>query len=758
MGTCLSTKKGSSTPSSVSGPKPVSTAPTQQKDSGNGVPITLSNKPEVSLKNKKSLQEKQDPDLVKEDEGQVKKEIFIIKHRKSHDDRERSSKISPCAAQQNVQAQSADGLASSAATSEAAESESMSNKIAPPTPNMGVMGVRTSSCTKEEVDAILIQCGRLSRSSSGKAASSAGRKYSGSKRSYDFDHCDNDTISAEDDPKRANASDNSEEYDGVAAENRYHQHRPRHRQSPRKPSSSSSQGRRRTPSRERDQQNQRSSSRERRVSRSPGRRSSETTTSNANASNNNTTSRPGKMVSVPATVSSLVMDKSNNGGGGETAAATGIKRITVKRNVGDCGMAGSRSAASPRSQSPARANGNAPNAKLLCENQQQQPSLSRNNSSRKTEHSPYRRNPLSEVDPNSLAYPQSNSTNNSSSKVQNKPKKEIEAETNQKPNIDVNDNNRNRTSGRVALEKGVVGVNYKTKEIQEEEIKVLSSVPDNAVVKTMVVPSGVDNLKPQTLTRSRSSRRSRDLDINPEALLNPAQQSYTSLLLEDIQNFHQKNTQQPSVSLPACLTKACSILEAVADLNSTTSSNFSGAFSEDKRSPPTCQSIRNEYNVPLSANHYGKRGHDGKEPFIESEVVVSVDVMEPSLHKYVTVKRGGSLGGVDMEDQESSGSNSFTVSSGQQHWGISSSSWEPNSADSADCWTSRLNSREEGQRNPLGLDGNLSSETGKKTTTTTLNSKRRECDHQHSSGIGRGRLGSNKGLHSLPVVTATAST
>jgi len=54
--------------------------------------------------------------------------------------------------------------------------------------------VRTSSCTKEEVDAILIQCGRLSRSSSGagRAASSeaAGghrRRRSGSKRSYDFD-------------------------------------------------------------------------------------------------------------------------------------------------------------------------------------------------------------------------------------------------------------------------------------------------------------------------------------------------------------------------------------------------------------------------------------------------------------------------------------------------------------------------------------------------------------------------------------------
>ncbi|KAE9606058.1 hypothetical protein Lalb_Chr10g0103871 [Lupinus albus] len=113
--------------------------------------------------------------------------------------------------------------------------------------------------------------------------------------------------------------------------------------------------------------------------------------------------------------------------------------------------------------------------------------------------------------------------------------------------------------------------------------------------------------------------------------------------------------------------------------------------------------------------------------------------MEPSLHKYVTVKRGGSLCvGVDMEDQESSGSNSFTVTSnGQNHWSNISSSWEPNSADSKDCWTSRLDSREE-------LEGGIDMKT--------LSSKRRECDHQHSNGIGRGRLGS-KG-----VVIAAAST
>jgi len=277
-------------------------------------------------------------------------------------------------------------------------------------------------------------------------------------------------------------------------------------------------------------------------------------------------------------------------------------------------------------------------------------------------------------------------------------------------------------------------VSSKTKEHHEEVFS------ESAVVKTTVVSSGVDNLKPQGLTRSRSSRRSRDLDMNPEAVVNVnATHSYASLLLEDIQNFHQKNTppqqtqqpqqpQQPSsMSLPACLTKACSILEAVADLSYITSSNVSGGFPEDRKSASTQQSIRNEY--------YGKKVQGG--PFVESEVGVGDDVMEPSLHKYVTVKRGGGV--VDMDDQESSGSNSFTVSSsGQNHWeGISCSSWEPNSADSRDCWTSRLSSREEGQCN-------LSSEVKKKKKD--LNSKRRECDHEHSSGIGRGRLGSDKGV------------
>ncbi|CAL0315683.1 unnamed protein product [Lupinus luteus] len=545
MGTCLSKKKDSSNPSNVTGSKSVSTGPSQPN---NVVTVT---ELELKLKKEKTVEEKQQDQLAHEkDEGQVKKEIFIIKHRKSHDDnnRERNSRVQALTSQYNVQPQQNNGSpsASTSSTNEASEksmdgSNSNNNKTSPSTPNISM--VRTSSCTKEEIDAILIQCGRLSRSPSSRAASSSGgSKYSGSKRSFDFDHCDsNETVSADGDQKRVN---DEEHDDGKSS---YHQHwqRHRHRQSPKKRGSSpSSHGRRRTPSREREQQ-QSSSSRERRVSRSPGKRSSE-----ANNSNNNSGSiRPGKMVSVPATVTSLVMDKSNNGGG--VIESAGVKRVSVKRNgvgVGD----GSWSAASSRSQSPAGANGNG----------NQPYSLSRNNPGRKGEHFPYRRNLLSEVDPYSLAYPQSN-TKNSNNKVQNNAKgREAEAEAIQKVNVDVNENSNNRISRRVALEKGEIG-DCKIKEQQEEEINVLCSMIDNVAVKN-VIQSSAGNLKqqPQTLTKSRSSRRSRELDLNPESLLNPTQ-TYTSLLLEDIHNFHQKTTQQ---QLPPCLTKACSILESVADL------------------------------------------------------------------------------------------------------------------------------------------------------------------------------------------------
>ena len=222
--------------------------------------------------------------------------------------------------------------------------------------------------------------------------------------------------------------------------------------------------------------------------------------------------------------------------------------------------------------------------------------------------------------------------------------------------------------------------------------------------------SGVDCLKHQTLTRSRSSRRSRDLDINPETLSNPPP-SYTRLLLADIQNFHQQSSNAAAVSLPQCVSKACSIVEAVADLNSTT--NFSSerkSSSKDQINKSSCY-----YNCSLNADIVQRKDF----PFVESEVLAEDDILEPSFHKYVTVRRGGA----DMEDQESSGSNSF-VSGCQQP------QWEPNSVDSTDCWTSKSSTKEDDQ----SFD--------KDEAARRRLSRRKTDGHntQCSGGIGRSRL------------------
>ncbi|KAL5101045.1 hypothetical protein RYX36_005372 [Vicia faba] len=117
-------------------------------------------------------------------------------------------------------------------------------------------------------------------------------------------------------------------------------------------------------------------------------------------------------------------------------------------------------------------------------NQQQQVSLSRNSSKKKDE-SPYRRNPLSELESNSIAAPHS-TTNYINIRTQSRSKKS--------------------NASRIALDKGV-DMNCKTTVKQDENLKVMSSMDDNVVVKT-VVPPVVENLKPQTLTRSISSRSS----------------------------------------------------------------------------------------------------------------------------------------------------------------------------------------------------------------------------------------------------------
>ncbi|XP_013630778.1 PREDICTED: uncharacterized protein At1g65710 [Brassica oleracea var. oleracea] len=122
-----------------------------------------------------------------------------------------------------------------------------------------------------------------------------------------------------------------------------------------------------------------------------------------------------------------------------------------------------------------------------------------------------------------------------------------------------------------------------------------------------------EDKRPQVISRSRSLRRSRDFDLSPETLLLQSSEedksSYTALLLKDIKD--------PFSRLPSCVTKACSIVEAVADLNSTSSDLNRFRF---------------------------------------TSTVKKVDLVEPRFEKYVTVKRGC----CSLEEQESCGSNNLT--------------------------------------------------------------------------------------------------
>ncbi|CAH2079592.1 unnamed protein product [Thlaspi arvense] len=611
MGCCFS-KKTSPASSSTDGRSCSAKSPDPSKSA-----IDKSLKLETGAQEKLELEESKPRDEVKQEaelqeNGKTRKEVFVIKHRRSH---ERSKTTDP----------------EDSTVSDEKSTGSNQNPV--------------------DVDAILIQCGRLSRSNSAAAKT---RRYSGSKRSFDFDQNER---SRDGDAEEADAEDGGEEEE---AERRIHRQRQRGGDSPRE-------RRRRTPSRERgDSKNNRSGSRERgsgsrRVSRSPGRRSETNPNSCAGSGSsvNSSNNRPAKFVSVPATV-----DKSNSG-------EPSIKRITVKRNVGKAASPRSQSparAASPRSQSPARAAANT--------SSYAQPSPSK--LSRKTEHSPYRRNPLGEINPNTLAYPQPQGDNKLGS-------------GNNKRMM----NTENESQGLIKESTNLVGqkMNHGTNTKTATQLQIRRSASPSRVnkeaveeCKIMFSSSGTEVPKPQIVSRSRSLRKSRDFDFSPEALLsnnidnnnnNAVVPSYTALLLEDIQNFHQKST---------ISSKVCSIVE---DLNSSTK-----------------QQQRTEFNS------------------LKFAAVKKADLMEPSFEKYVTVKRGGSSL-EDMEEQESSGSNSITGSSCvvQRHgYNSSSSSWEPNSAESTDRVTVR-SKKQERDRSPLGV----------------INTEKQVFDPLKKNGVGAGR-------------------
>ncbi|EHA8586198.1 serine/arginine repetitive matrix protein 2 [Cocos nucifera] len=602
--------------------------------------------------------------------------------------------------------------------------------------------VRTSSCTKEEVDAILIQCGRLSRSSSGNASNENGgghRKYPGSKRSYDFDN-----------EKKGDEEEEEEEEEDWE--------KPISRPSPH----------RRTPGRERSGIRERSSCGGRRVSRSPGRRSEGPTSSGSAKSDRSR--QPAKMVSVPA------REKGTEAGG---MAKKTVSSAAANKKGGE------RRSASPRSRSPANTTRTG-NENVLHHHNPQPQSLGRS-SSRKAEQSPGRRNPMAEIDENSL---RGNHNGGSSCNNNNKNKEEEEGALKPKEgeegvrklrqsqtprSIEKNGaqirRSEQRAGGAVEVSNGLRSSNVISNSVRarlircrakdrqlEPEMVVEGAVQVEGAPMDGEAPSttsvGVESPNPVTITtRSRSLKRSsRDFDHalgpNPDSHLNPT--SYTSLLLEDIHNYHHQGT---AFSLPACVSKACSILEAVADLNSSCSENKSShAEGSDK-------------NNGSLHGRFGRRGLVSKAPFVESEIIVKDDLMEPSLHKYVSVR---DLGG-EMEPQESAGSNSFIG----QPW---SSPWEPNSIDSTDRdWTSHSNNGEEVEQQQqesmpeIALDSEArgrrprgGSCSNSLPTTRSSGRKKREFDHHHqrrrgrSSGFGGGS-GKSGGTRSSSLPVAAAS-
>ncbi|KAM0950151.1 hypothetical protein DsansV1_C04g0038401 [Dioscorea sansibarensis] len=509
--------------------------------------------------------------------------------------------------------------------------------------------VRTSSCTKEEVDAILIQCGRLSRSSSGKTSNEVGgggRKYSGSKRSYDFDE------------ERRKGGGGGEEEE---------EEKPVSRPSPR----------RRTPGRERSG----SRERDRRVSRSPGRRSECPASGSSGGFNGDRVKQPGKMVSVPP------LEKGNVVVANKRSASPGSRCL-----MGNNGRTSNENAHSSQPQSLSRS------------------------SSKKAEQSPYRRNPMSEIDDNCLRNDQPGFRNKAMKLREGEEivRKPIQAQT-QRNGGEVSNGIKDCVRDQLMSCRG--------KEQQQEQRK--EGIDEKGASKSIIEIPG-------TITRTRSSRRSsRDLDHNP--------MSYASLLLEDIQNYHQQNN-NTAFSLPACVTKACTILEAVADLNS--------SFSDNKSYIDGDQQSNND-------NGSGKRGLLAREPFLESEIQVKDDLMEPSLHKYVTVREFG----VEMEPQESAGSNSFIG----QTW---ASPLEPNSVDSKEqSWSTSRSTNYKEEFSSVSYNNNNNSQSGKQQKTVSDARERRSrggssnLSHAsrkrelQSSGKVSGRA---SGLHSAATAAASS--
>lgn len=159
--------------------------------------------------------------------------------------------------------------------------------------------------------------------------------------------------------------------------------------------------------------------------------------------------------------------------------------------------------------------------------------------------------------------------------------------------------------------------------------------------------------------RPRSRRGSRDFDQG-------SNNSYASQILEDIQNYHEQH--QASFSLPACVAKACSILDAVADLNSCSSSS-SGTN-------------RTHYDLNSSAAY--DKGSVNAAPSAGTGHTTRVAAARRHVHVPAAARDVIRAAEAAAEPQESAGSNSVSAVP-------CTPSWEPASVESSDrTWSDEV--------------------------------------------------------------------
>lgn len=178
-----------------------------------------------------------------------------------------------------------------------------------------------------------------------------------------------------------------------------------------------------------------------------------------------------------------------------------------------------------------------------------------------------------------------------------------------------------------------------TKSRESEDIRV---TVEEHVEKQSDQSSGDVNVKSEGIStqfpRSRSQRRSREqFVLDSQALFEAANPSLNS-------------TEMTAFTIPASVSKACSILEAVADLNSSVNSNSSSIYSNDK------SFVSDSFEQGKSARFLAT-GNFGSEEKLSANLEVEKAKIMKDFHRNLSPAGNSNVDWTEQCQEESAGSN-----------------------------------------------------------------------------------------------------